>query len=161
MGFHIGLGALLLITTTLVHAGAMVLALHGIKITHASRWGDRAALTRVGLISFLVVIMFLASFIESGIWALTYLGLGALSGLEEALYFSMVTFTTLGYGDVTKDLLRRLLAYFGPMRERRADLEQRPDDVEGVLVDGARRAREIGAPILDEVRHAAGFRART
>jgi tryptophanyl-tRNA synthetase len=67
----------------------------------------------------------------------------------------------LGYGDVKKDLLRRLLAYFGPMRERRADLEQRPDDVEAVLLDGARRAREIGAPILDEVRQAAGFRTRT
>jgi hypothetical protein len=112
MGFHIGLGALLLITTTAVHAGAMVLALRGIKITHASRWGDRSALTRVGLISFLVVIMFLASFIESGIWALTYLGLGALSGLEEALYFSMVTFTTLGYGDVTLSDQWRLLSSF-------------------------------------------------
>jgi len=67
----------------------------------------------------------------------------------------------LGYGEVKKDLLRRLLAYFGPMRERRADLEKRPDDVEGVLLDGARRAREIGASILDEVRHAAGFRPRT
>jgi tryptophanyl-tRNA synthetase len=66
----------------------------------------------------------------------------------------------LGYGDVKKDLLRRLLAYFGPMRERRADLEKRPDDVEAVLLDGARRAREIGAPILDEVRQAAGFRPR-
>ena len=67
----------------------------------------------------------------------------------------------LGYGDVKKDLFRRLLAYFAPMRERRADLEQRPDDVESVLLDGARRAREIGAPILDEVRRAAGFRPRT
>jgi tryptophanyl-tRNA synthetase len=67
----------------------------------------------------------------------------------------------LGYGDVKKDLLRRLLEYFGPMRERRADLEKRPDDVESVLLDGAKRAREIGGPVLDEVRQAAGFRSRT
>jgi len=66
----------------------------------------------------------------------------------------------LGYGDVKKDLLRRLLEYFGPMRERRADLEKRPDDVESVLLDGAKRAREIGGPVLDEVRNAAGFRSR-
>ena len=66
----------------------------------------------------------------------------------------------LGYGDVKKDLLRRLLEYFGPMRERRADLEKRPDDVESVLLDGAKRAREIGGPVLDEVRQAAGFRSR-
>jgi tryptophanyl-tRNA synthetase len=67
----------------------------------------------------------------------------------------------LGYGDVKKDLLRRLLEYFGPMRERRADLEKRPDDVESVLLDGAKRAREIGGPVLDEVRHAAGFRSNS
>ncbi len=67
----------------------------------------------------------------------------------------------LGYGEVKKDLLRRLLAYFAPMRERRAQLEQHPDEVEAVLLDGARRARAIGLPILDEVRQAAGFRARS
>jgi tryptophanyl-tRNA synthetase len=66
----------------------------------------------------------------------------------------------LGYGDVKKDLLSRLLAYFASMRERRAGFEERPDDVESVLLDGAKRAREIGAPILDEVRQAAGFRSR-
>jgi tryptophanyl-tRNA synthetase len=67
----------------------------------------------------------------------------------------------LGYGDVKKDLLRRLLAHFAPMRERRAKLEQRPDEVEQVLLDGARRARAIGLPILDEVRQAAGFRPKS
>ena len=67
----------------------------------------------------------------------------------------------LGYGDVKKDLVRRLLEYFGPMRERRADLEKRPDDVESVLLDGAKRAREIGGPVLDEVRQAAGFRSNS
>jgi len=66
----------------------------------------------------------------------------------------------LGYGEIKKDLLRRLLAYFAPMRERRAELEKRPDEVEAILLDGARRARAIGLPILDEVRQAAGFRAR-
>jgi tryptophanyl-tRNA synthetase len=66
----------------------------------------------------------------------------------------------LGYGDVKKDLLRRLLEFFAPMRERRAELEKNLDEVESVLLDGANRAREIGAPILDEVRQAAGFRVR-
>ena len=62
----------------------------------------------------------------------------------------------LGYGDVKKDALRRLLEYFGPMRERRAGFEKRPDDVEAVLASGARRAREIGGPVLDAVRRVAG-----
>ena len=63
----------------------------------------------------------------------------------------------LGYGEVKKDLLARLTAHFEPMRERRAELERRPDDVEDVLADGVRRAREIGAPVLGACREAAGL----
>ena len=63
----------------------------------------------------------------------------------------------LGYGDVKKDLLQRLLAYFEPMRERRAMLEKRPDDVEDVLADGVRRARELATPVLQAARAAAGL----
>ena len=63
----------------------------------------------------------------------------------------------LGYGEVKKDLLARLLAFFGPMRERRDDLARRPDDVEDVLAEGARRARAISGPILEAVRRAAGL----
>jgi tryptophanyl-tRNA synthetase len=65
----------------------------------------------------------------------------------------------LGYGEVKKDLLGRLMAHFEPMRERRAELEQHPDDVEDVLADGVRRAREIGAPVLAACREAAGLGA--
>ncbi len=63
----------------------------------------------------------------------------------------------LGYGEVKKDLLARLNARFEPMRERRAELEQKPDDVEDVLADGAQRAREIARPVLDACREAAGL----
>ncbi len=63
----------------------------------------------------------------------------------------------LGYGEVKKDLLRRLLEYFGPMREKREDLARRPDDVEDILADGARRARELGAPVVAAAREAAGL----
>lgn len=63
----------------------------------------------------------------------------------------------LGYGDVKKDLLKRLLEYFGPLRERRAELARRPDEVEDVLASGAGRAREIMRPILDDARDAAGL----
>ena len=63
----------------------------------------------------------------------------------------------LGYGEMKKDLLARVLATFGPMRERRAQLAQRPDDVEDVLADGARRARAIAAPILAAARERAGL----
>jgi tryptophanyl-tRNA synthetase len=63
----------------------------------------------------------------------------------------------LGYGDVKKDLLARILDHFGEMREKREALAQRPDEVEDILASGARRARELGAPVLAAARDAAGL----
>jgi tryptophanyl-tRNA synthetase len=63
----------------------------------------------------------------------------------------------LGYGDVKKDLLARVLDYFGPMREKREALAKRPDDVEDMLADGARRAVALGAPVLEAARRASGL----
>ena len=63
----------------------------------------------------------------------------------------------VGYGEIKKDLLTRLLEYFGPMREKREDLAKRPDDVEDILASGARRARELGAPVVAAAREAAGL----
>ena len=66
----------------------------------------------------------------------------------------------LGYGEVKKDLLARLLAYFAPMRARRAELAAHPDRVEEILAEGARRARAIGRPVLEACREAAGLGAK-
>ena len=35
------------------------------------------------------------------LWALIFVALGALPDIENAIYFSLVTYTTVGYGDVT------------------------------------------------------------
>jgi len=45
-------------------------------------------------------------------WSALLLWLGALESLEEAVYFSTVTFTTLGYGDLVLGTDWRLLAAF-------------------------------------------------
>jgi tryptophanyl-tRNA synthetase len=66
----------------------------------------------------------------------------------------------LGYGDVKKDLLARLLDHFAAQRERREELAKRPDDVEEVLAQGAKRARALGAPVVAAAREAAGLGPR-
>ena len=76
---------------------------------------------------------------------------------EKREFFARAGEGGLGYGDVKKDLLERLLAYFEPMRERREALAARPDEVEDVLVDGVQRARAIATPVLEACRQAAGL----
>ena len=63
----------------------------------------------------------------------------------------------LGYGEVKKDLFGRLLELFGPMREKREELAKRPDDIEDIFASGARRAREMAAPVVAAARDAAGL----
>ena len=81
------------------------------------------------------------------------------TGEERKSLFERAAAPGLGYGEVKKDLLARLLAHFGPARERRAEWDARGDDVEDVLANGAQRARAIARPILDAARAAAGLGA--
>jgi len=76
---------------------------------------------------------------------------------ERSELFARAKAGGLGYGEVKKDLLGRLLEHFAPARARREELAKRPGDVEDVLADGARRARELGAPVLAAAREAAGL----
>ena len=43
------------------------------------------------------------------IWALYFLWVGALGDLETAVYFSLISFTTLGFGDIVLAQPHRLL----------------------------------------------------
>jgi hypothetical protein len=60
--------------------------------------------------SVLMIVLMLGNVIQIAIWALLYRALGALGDWETALYFSGVTFTSLGYGDVVLSGRTRLLA---------------------------------------------------
>jgi len=96
---NLGIGMLLLILTTFVHAVAMTFARDMVK-SHAGRLRQQLRTFPLYHVLGIILLMFVALFLEVCLWALTYLLLGAIEGLERALYFSMVTFTTLGYGDV-------------------------------------------------------------
>lgn len=63
-----------------------------------------------------------------------------------------------GYGHIKMDLLKAILEHFGEARERRAALEKDPDTVRDMLAAGAKKARAVAAPLLDEVRKATGLR---
>ena len=102
---------LMLILTTAIHASGMMLAM---KFTsHRDNTGKLYRVcSRVLRVSYIVVCMFIVSLIEVAAWAVTYLAIDAIKGFEKAIYFSMVTFTTLGYGDVLLDEKWRVLASY-------------------------------------------------
>jgi Ion channel len=50
--------------------------------------------------STLMIMLMLGNIVQIAFWALIYRLLGAFADFETAMYFSGVTFTSLGYGDV-------------------------------------------------------------
>ncbi len=102
--------ALLIILTIFIHAIAtrIVMALPSIKAPEFLRKFPLRGMR----ISIVVLIMFTASILEAAIWAWSYYAHGALTSFEDAMYFSIVTFTTLGYGDITLSGEFRLFASF-------------------------------------------------
>ena len=109
MHFNIMIAACMMVVTTAIHAGGMVITM---QLFDWKKGRSIKRLTRIYLVSGVVILMFLASLMEVLVWAVTYLTLNAIQGFERALYFSMVTFTTLGYGDVVLAEQWRLLSSF-------------------------------------------------
>lgn len=100
---EIATGVGIMILTTLIHSIFMVGGIRLAEWRMAHFGGSSKHILKAALVSGLIVWMFLAIVIEAWIWALVYLynpRITALPDLETAFYFSMVTFTTLGYGDV-------------------------------------------------------------
>ena len=113
MWSQIFLGCFLVLVTAVVHMFATAAALVMLKkMGRLLHMNKASTLQRTLLVGGLVASMFLVSVLDSVIWAYAYLRVGAIEQLETALYFSMVTFTTLGYGDVTLSPDWRLLASF-------------------------------------------------
>jgi len=112
MFINIVIGCVVVFLTTVVHTLAMIAVLGVINIAHADHWVPRSPLTRLLVVAALILMMFLATLVEAVLWAVSYLALGAISGVEQALYFSTVTYTTLGYGDVTAADGWKLLSAF-------------------------------------------------
>lgn len=50
--------------------------------------------------------------VEIWLFSFAYLGLGAISGLEDALYFSTISYSTVGYSDIHIAHQWRLLGAF-------------------------------------------------
>ena len=100
---------LVMLTTTVMHLAGISLVAMRIK-KQADHWRSRHPFIRAHKIGEVVLLMFFLSLLEIAVWAGVYLMVGTIEKIETALYFSMVTFTTLGYGDVLLDERWRLMA---------------------------------------------------
>ncbi len=103
LSMQIATGLGIMVLTIIIHSVFMVIGVKAVR-WRVSRYGSvEREMGRAVLFAALVSWLFLAIVLEGLLWAFFYLAhpmITALPDLETAFYFSMVTFTTLGYGDV-------------------------------------------------------------
>ena len=63
----------------------------------------------------------------------------------------------LGYGEVKKEIFSLFMDKFGPMRQRREQLEKEPEYLDEILKKGVEQARKIALPLLKEARDIVGI----
>jgi len=109
VGANLGLGSVVIGLTVLIHTvGLMLLSFLMLRLIVWSRLHRHSFGRTLALIASVLGLFFLHT-IEVWTWAAVYLELGILPSFEEALYFSTVTFSTVGYGDIVPPPGWRLL----------------------------------------------------
>lgn len=107
---QIVIGSVVICGTVLIQA-ACISTLSAL-LNKFSSWvcAERHFIRNTWILCFIVLWLVIGLVITSWLWAAVYLFLEVFTTLEEALYFSIVTFATLGYGDIVLDNNWRILS---------------------------------------------------
>jgi len=89
--------SLMVLVTVLVHLVGLAVLL---RILRLHRLFPRAKVAPLALLLTATLGLFAIHTVEIWLYATLYLGLGAARAFEEALYYSTVTYASIGYGDV-------------------------------------------------------------
>jgi hypothetical protein len=106
---NLAVGALMISLTVLIHTGGLMLVTHvmGWFVSQFRLHGRRS---RILAMNTVVIGIFAILTVEVWLWAAAYVLLGVVADFPTALYFSTITFSTVGYGDVVPAHSWRLFA---------------------------------------------------
>ncbi|MEM6615978.1 MAG: potassium channel family protein [Pseudomonadota bacterium] len=112
MAGQILFGTMLLSVCTTIHLVVIVFWVHRLRGLQAWIASHRTLGPTAFAIGGTLVVIVLSHSIQVWLIAAVVVVIGALSTLSDALYFSLVTYTTVGYGDITLEPDHRI---FGAM----------------------------------------------
>ncbi len=110
MIYQLLLGSTLIAATVVIHALGTISAIPYLKRGARFAMGSRGNARRVEFVIMIVLWLFFLHTAQIWLWASCYYYLSKLPDFETALYFSTVSYTTLGYGDIVLDNQWRLLS---------------------------------------------------
>lgn len=104
------IGSGMMSLTVILHVGGILVTVAWLRSSGPVQADRKGYINAIRVFSATVVGVFVLHTVEIWCWAFLYLGLDQFQSLERALYFSTVTFTTLGYGDITLEPRWQLLS---------------------------------------------------
>jgi hypothetical protein len=105
---NLGLGSLLVAITVVIHTVGLIILSRSMSRMIQSLRLHRHDFAKTCAMVATVLGVFVLHTVEVWVWAAAYFWVGAFQTFADALYFSTVTFSTVGYGDVTLDHAWRL-----------------------------------------------------
>lgn len=106
------LGLSVICLCTLSFCASLALLLGWVRRLRWRGWGDLDFLHDTMLLSGSVLYLIIGNILQALIWAVLFVVLGEFETLGKAFYFALVSFTTLGYGDLVLSEARAIL---GPL----------------------------------------------
>ncbi len=100
MSAQIFWGSVVLGICAIIHLGMIIGWAEILNWYETKTSGHKLLSTKIIPIGATFAVLVFAHTISVWLWAGSFIGLGAISNTKDAIYFSLVTYTTVGYGDV-------------------------------------------------------------
>jgi len=98
-----------IVTLTIIVIAAFIGAAI-LVLTRVGEWFVSQPRLYKTIVSLIGVVLWLLAALTAWLWAAALMGLGIFESFETGLYFAVVAFTTLGFGDITLPQEWRLLS---------------------------------------------------
>ncbi len=93
-------GTVLLSVCMLLHVGFLIVNISLLKRLNRKLWASGPLFSTALLLITAITLIVLSHSVQVWLWALSFIVFGAFGDPGTAVYFALVTYTTLGYGDI-------------------------------------------------------------
>ena len=93
-------GTVLLGICLFLHVGFLIVDIKLLKWLNRKLWASGPLLSTAVLLSAALILIVFSHSVQVWLWALSFIVFGAFNDPGTAVYFALVTYTTLGYGDI-------------------------------------------------------------
>ncbi len=93
-------GTVMLGICLLLHVGFVIAGIKLLKWLNGRLWASGPLFSTIVLLCAAIIVIVLSHSAQVWLWAISFIAFGAFNDPGTAVYFALVTYTTLGYGDI-------------------------------------------------------------